>query len=95
MQATSHIALAIRFKEYLLLRDISSRRIILDHCIQALSQYPIIVAWVQNLRAINDQFDAKDRKDQLKADAFWNDLILTHASNSVLRDIMRAFTRVE
>jgi len=85
------IAHAIKFKEYLLLRDVSSRRIIIDHCIEKLQDSPHAVLWFQNLRNINDQLDAKDRKEQIKADACWDELILTLTYNEYLNTLIGAF----
>jgi len=85
------ISNAIKFKEYLLNRDVSSRRIIIDHCISLTENHPAIVGWFHNLRAINDQLDSKDRKEQIKADACWDELILTLTSNDNFNAIMSWF----
>ena len=79
------IALAIKFKEYLLTRDVSSRRIVIEHFIGKITLPQDILFWFQNLKAINDQIDVKDRKEQIKSDAFWDDLILEHSKDSMFR----------
>jgi hypothetical protein len=75
------LALTIRFKEYLLGRDVSSRRVILDGCIQFMDRTTIAdenrgqaVAWLRNLAAINDTLDSKERKEQIRNDACWDEL---------------------
>jgi hypothetical protein len=90
----AQIARAIRFKEYLLGRDVSSRRIIIEHCIKMLYQSPHILAWFENLRGINDQLDSKDRKEQIKVDAYWEDLIVVHSSDMTLSTMMSWFMSV-
>jgi hypothetical protein len=93
-ERATQIATAIRFKEYLLLRDISSRRVLLGALREWLLQrggMPGIVAWVDNLQAINEQNDGKDRKDQIKFDAFWDDLLLVHSADAEFLSMMGSF----
>jgi hypothetical protein len=85
------IATGIKFKEYLLSRDIPSRLIIIDHCIGLIEPSSPIAAWFQNFRAITLQPDAKERKDQIRADAYWNDLILEHTKDRMFGTIMSWF----
>lgn len=87
------IATAIKFKEYLLNRDIQSRRIVIDLCIQGLGLTNPIKAWFQNLRMINEHIDTKERKEQIKADAFWDDLILVHSKDGSFRVYMELFVK--
>lgn len=87
------IAVAIKFKEYLLNRDVSSRRIVIDYCIEKLGLLNGIRNWFLNLRAINDQIDAKDRKEQIRMDAFWDDLILVHSKDGSFRVYMELFVK--
>ena len=82
---------AIKFKEYLLNRDVSSRRIIIEECIRNLEQSPKIVAWLNNLRNINDELDPKDRKEQIKVDAYWEEMILEHSKDPRFNTIMELF----
>lgn len=95
-ERATQIATAIRFKEYLLTRDVASRRVVLGVLRQWLLErggMPGIVAWVENLRTINDQIDDKARKDQIKADAFWDELLLTHSADADFFLMMTAFLR--
>ncbi len=91
MERTHSVARAIKFKEYLLLRDVSSRRIIIEHCIEMMKDCPAAVAWLKNLRSINDQIDSKERKEQIKTDAFWDDLILVHSKDPRVNSVMGWF----
>lgn len=85
------IATGIKFKEYLLNRDVPSRLIIIDQCIDLIDPMSPIAAWFHNFRAINLQPDAKDRKEQIKADAYWNDLILEYTKDRTMETIMGWF----
>jgi hypothetical protein len=91
MERIQCVARAIKFKEYLLNRDVSSRRIVIEHCIIAFDESSKIVAWLKNLRSINDQLDSKDRKEQIKVDAYWDDLILEHSKDRVFNTVMALF----
>jgi hypothetical protein len=94
-ERASQIAQAIRFKEYLLLRDVASRRVVIDVLIEWLLQHggmPGIVLWFQNLRTLNDQLDAKERKEQIRADACWDDLLLIHSADADFVAMTRWFT---
>ena len=91
MERILGISRAIKFKEYLLLRDVSSRRIIIDTCIQMLPQSPKVVLWLKNLRAINDQLDSKERREQIKSEAYWDDLILEHSKDPRFNSVMGWF----
>jgi hypothetical protein len=84
---------AIKFKEYILNRDVSSRRIIIEECIRNLEQShsPKVVAWLINLRSINDQLEPKDRKEQIKVDAYWEEMILEHSKDPRFNTIMELF----
>ena len=91
VQRIQNITLAIKFKEYLLNRDVSSRRIVIEECIRQLDQSPKVVLWLKNLRAINDQLDSKERREQIKTDAFWDDLILVHSKDPRFNSVMGWF----
>lgn len=81
-ERAEQIAIAIRFKEYLLTRDVRSRAVVIDFFIAwALQQggMPGILAWFRNLKEINDRPDAKERKEQIKEDAYWDELLLEHS----------------
>jgi hypothetical protein len=73
------VALTIRFKEYLLNRDVASRRVILNTCIMTVEGWENekraqILVWLQNLLAINDIMSSKERKEQVRYDACWDEL---------------------
>ena len=87
------IAIAIKFKEYLLNRDVSSRRILIDWFIEKLGLSAPIRTWFMNLRAINDQIDAKDREEEIRTDAFWGSLILEHSRDAMFQHYMELFVR--
>ena len=89
------IATAIRFKEYLLGRDVQSRRVLLDFFIKWTLQQggmPEILAWFQNLNEINDILDSKEWKDRIKADAYWDDLLLAHSHDSDFLQMISMFS---
>ena len=95
-ERATQIATAIRFKEYLLTRDVSSRRVVLSSLREWLLQrggMPGIVMWVQNLQAINDHVGSADRKEQMKADACWDDLLLEHSKDADFLSMMTYFLR--
>jgi hypothetical protein len=89
------IARAIEFKEYLLNRDVGSRRIVLDFFIDWLlprNDMPNVLAWFQNLRSINNDMCPADRKTAIRADAYWDDLLLNHSKESAFMEMVRQFT---
>lgn len=93
-ERATQIATAIRFKEYLLTRDVGSRRVVLSALREWLLQrggMPGIVLWVQNLQTINDQVGSADRKEQMKADGCWDDLLLEHSRDMDFLHMMRSF----
>jgi hypothetical protein len=62
-----------------------------NYSIEKMQDSPSVVLWFQNLRNINDQLDAKDRKEQIKADACWDELILTLTNNIRLNALIDCF----
>lgn len=73
------VSKSIQFKEYLLNRDISSRRVILETCIHFMehasdSKKAQVLAWLQNLLAISVIMSSEERKNQIKFDACWDEL---------------------
>jgi hypothetical protein len=93
-ERVTQIATAIRFKEYILMRDVASRRVLLGVLREWLLErggMPGIVAWVENLQTINDQIDDKTRKEQIKGDAFWDDLLLVHSADAEFLNMMGSF----
>ena len=82
------IALSIRFKEYLLGRDVQSRRVILETCISYLEKYPdetVAISWFNNLVAINNEID---RKKRIRHDACWEELHLVISKSQEVRFVM-------
>lgn len=74
-----NVALTIRFKEYLLNRDRSSRRVILTTCIEFMDtaadeKRVQALAWLHNLVAINDIIVTAARREQVRFDACWDEL---------------------
>jgi hypothetical protein len=95
-ERATQIATAIRFKEYLLTRDVASRRVVLGVLRQWLLErggMPGIVAWVENLQDITNTIDAKDRKEHSKSDAYWDELLLEHSKDTDFFLMMTAFLR--
>ncbi len=69
--------MTIRFKEYLLTRDRSSRRVILTTCIEFMTaatedtRRAQALAWLHNLASIDD---TPERKERVRLDACWDEL---------------------
>jgi hypothetical protein len=73
------VSKSIQFKEYLLNRDIPSRRMILETCIHFMenvsdSKKAQVLAWLQNLLAISTIMSSEERKNQVRFDACWDEL---------------------
>lgn len=83
------IANAIRFKQYLLTRDLESRRIVLDFFSETI-EAPEIRTWFQLYRGITDAAPT-ERKEQNKADANWKEFITLHSTNAQLQSLMDEF----
>lgn len=83
------IANAIRFKQYLLTRDLESRRVVLDFFIETIES-PEIRTWFQLYRAITDA-SPTERKEQNKADANWVEFLTVHSTNPQLQYLMDEF----
>ena len=89
------IARAIEFKEYLLTRDVASRKVVLDFFIDWLllrNDMPAVLRWFENLRSINNDTCLADRKTAIRADAYWDDLLLVHSKESAFLEMVRQFT---
>jgi hypothetical protein len=74
------LALSIRFKEYFLARDLSSRRIIIETAVAYAEKSnnekkPRIIAWLNNLSVNNP-------------DAFWDELHRDLAKSTLMYEIM-------
>lgn len=80
---SSEVAAAIAFKEYLLHRDVDSRKAILAACIEDCGKHEDmkeIQSWFQNLASITE-LPETDRKQSIRADAYWADLFTVHSKN--------------
>jgi len=83
------IATAIRFKEYLLGRDVQSRRVLLDFFIKWTLQQggmPEILAWFQTLTTINPILNT------MQSDVHWDDLLLAHSHDRDFLQMISMFT---
>jgi len=90
------VALSIRFKEYLLSRDLESRRVILNTLI-ALTETSgdtmkhQILMWLQNIASINNNIDNKERREQIRMDAFWGELHYELSKSVFMHSAMQWF----
>jgi hypothetical protein len=83
------LATAIRFKEYLLGRDIQSRRVLLDFFIKWTLQQggmPEIVAWFQRMTVINPILNT------MKSDVHWDELLLAYSHDSDFLQMIEMFS---
>ena len=90
------LALSIRFKEYLLARDLPSRRIILEAAIayaekSSNDKKPQILSWLHNFLAINNIVDDRERREQVRYDAFWDELHTDLSKSTLMYEIMYWF----
>lgn len=92
------IAAAVAFKEYLLHRDVESRRAILAACIEDCGraenkeEMKDVKVWFQMLSALND-LPETDRKQSIRADANWTDLFTVHAKGWKMVALMRLYAK--
>ena len=94
--AIYRVNLSIRFKEYLLSRDISSRRVILETAIGYMeksgdARKQPVLAWLRNLLNINGLPDSAERKEQIRFDACWDELHLELNKSAALYTVMYSF----
>jgi hypothetical protein len=90
------VALSIRFKEYLLGRDLSSRRIILQTAISYAEKSnnekkEQVLGWLNNVLHINSFIEEKERKEAIRYDAFWDELHLDLVKSTLMYEIMYWF----
>jgi hypothetical protein len=94
------INLTIRFKEFLLTKDVHSRSIILNKCIEwfsyELSHSPNessanCYAWFQNARNVNDEFSNEMRKETFKSHNIWGELHYNLSGNLLLQKLISFF----
>lgn len=82
------LAMTIKFKEYLLGRDVQSRRVLLDFFSKwALQQggMPEIVAWFEIMKTINPTLNT------MKSDVHWDELLLAYSHESEFLQIIARF----
>ena len=83
------LASAIRFKEYLLGRDVQSRRVLIEFFIKwALQQggIPEIVAWFEMLKHINPILNT------MQSDVHWDELLLAYSHDSDFLQMISMFS---
>lgn len=90
------VALSIRFKEYLLGRDLSSRRIILQTAISYAEKSnnekkEQVLGWLNNVLHINSLIEEKERKEAIRYDAFWDELHTDLVKSTLMYEIMYWF----
>lgn len=80
---------AIRFKEYLLGRDVQSRRVLIDFFIKWTLQQggmPEIVAWFRRLEVINPILNT------MHSDVHWDELLLAFSHDSDFLQMISMFS---
>ena len=94
------INLTIRFKEFLLTKDVHSRGIILSKCSEwfgyelshsSTESNSKCYAWFQNARNINDEFSNEMRKEAFKSHNIWGDLHYNLSGNLSLQKLISFF----
>ena len=83
------IATAIRFKEYLLGRDVQSRRVLIEFFIKWTLQQggmPEIVAWFERLKTINPILNT------MQSDVHWDELLLAYSHDSDFLQMISMFS---
>ena len=83
------IATAIRFKEYLLGRDVQSRRVLIDFFIKWTLQQggmPEIVQWFERLKTINPILNT------MQSDVHWDELLLAYSHDSDFLQMISMFS---
>lgn len=96
----SRIANAIRFKEYLLRRDVESRRAVLTICIEWITRWmnddegrSICLQWLRAVNDINATLDPDERKQLIRFDACWDELFHSLSKKSKFQLMMGPFVR--
>ena len=80
---------AIRFKEYLLGRDVQSRRVLIDFFIKWTLQQggmPEIVQWFERLKTINPILNT------MQSDVHWDELLLAFSHDSDFLQMISMFS---
>lgn len=70
---------SVGFKKYILSLDVHSRAIVIERCIAEMqksnhSMKTQCLGWLENLRNINELLDSKERREQIRFDAYWAEL---------------------
>jgi hypothetical protein len=86
-------AQSIRFKEYLLGRDLSSRRVILETAIAYAEKSPNdmkpqVIGWLNDVLSINNIIDSNQ---QIRFDVFWDELHTELIKSTLMHEIMHWF----
>lgn len=97
MDPVTRVALAIRFKEYLLQRDLQSRRVILGACIEWINtwtqddpQHIVYLDWFQHFSELNELRDSWDRRLRLRFDAYWDEYWTAITTSQKIQQMMLA-----
>jgi len=88
---------SISFKQYLLGNDIQTRGHILEMCIKYMESSDDcmssqVIAWLRNLQTINDNLDVKERKEQIRFDAYWDELHTSLLNSKSFYEIIQLFS---
>jgi hypothetical protein len=72
------VAKSIKFKEYLLNRDVQSRRVVLNTAIRFMEETNDekkvqVIAWLRNILSLNEM-PGQERKESMRFDVFWDEL---------------------
>lgn len=90
------LKLTIAFKNYILSLDVHSRRHVIETCISYMESSEDnlknkCITWLQNIKNINDNFDSKERKEQIRFDACWDELHLELIKSTIFHHIITIF----
>jgi len=81
------VRLGITFKEYILQRDVVSRNLLLDLCIQWLqceghitqsAEVNGVLEWFQDFHTLHYTFSGEERKEQITKPEIWNEFMTQH-----------------
>ncbi len=96
IQNVINLRTTILFKKYLLSIDIPSRRHVIETCIKHMElssddMKTQVILWLNNLKNINDIIDSKERKEQIRYDAFWDEFHTELLKSKWLMSIIQLF----
>ena len=97
MNIPTKLKTSISFKQYLLGNDIQTRHHILEMCIKYMESSDDhmtaqVIAWLRNLQTINDTLDAKERKEQIRLDACWDELHISLLNSKNFYEMIKLFS---